>query len=773
MDRPLSPYSPMSPVYPFNRPLSSYAYPSALTSPIQLPYDRSVWSPQAHILPQQVHYPPVSNPEPTKIPAASLIAPPRPSSAKPERSQPLHDFRDDVSFEPMHRPLLPLVISETQEGKGERATRIAHHLRMSSRGRSASPPSHCYTVTTMPNPHSHFAVAVAASAQLDTCSPPLQSTDTTQAISPKLSVSPVLSPRPMLSPTHSFTEDHATPVATLERIAARLSEEKSGGPSLDKTLPSLPSTNKAHTVRPDARSLFPHAADEQAAMDKPCPPTPKIGALTSPRALWTNPEDSISPPRILSGLDALEAKLLAEVGTRKLEQTERHPDVRTVLPVDIPRAKVDPPNDSAISSLALPGLEPEEGTLYVGWRSEKNGLSNEGDKEDNINAPLDISRKRSSERVSDQPTPLSLRSARRTKGGRKSGEQGADAVKDAEMHKLRKAAQGRIAAWLDSVDSVSPTQLESPSFDDTGDLNGIIDLTCDNLDDAQPQDPPDHPQDLVHDAASAVPSPQSSGFVPIGSVQATISRSRFMNSRSSHVQSQSTAQETRHKASEASQPPVPDLRAVLAAGARYDARSARGGRGGKVTSIAAIWATATQGEGKSSPHDNLSPIHVSHAKRHFVSPKPFQPRPRQVTTQSPMKPSLKIAFRPLVPPRRLSGNSSSHSSTSASPDTQTKPMSFASLVAKGTDIVKSPSVPAVISSSLAKPMFSSTASLARPIPPLLDRNKVNVLPPPAISESRSPSKTSLTLNKPVGKTELVFGQARLRELIQRYQGGGS
>lgn len=568
----------------------------------------------------------------------------------------------------------------------------------------------------------------------------------------------------MLSPTHSFTEDHTTPVATLDRIAARLSDasEKHGSPSFDKTLPSLPSTDKALTVRPDARSLFPHAADEQAAMDKPCPLTPKIGALTSPRALWTNPEDSISPPRIRSGLDALEAKLLAEMGTRKLDQTERHPDVRTVLPVDIPRPKADPPNDSAISSLALPGLEPEEGTLYVGWKSERNGLSDEGDKQDN--GPSDIGRKRSSERVGDEPTPLSLRSAKRAKGGRKSEEHGADAAKDAEMHKLRKAAQGRIAAWLDSVEPVPPTQLESPSFDDTGDLNGIIDLTCDNLDSALPQDPPDNPQDLVHDTASAAPSPQSSGFVPIGSVQATISRSRFMNSRASHVKSHSPGQETAPKPSEASPPPsVPDLRAVLAAGVRYDARSARGGRGGKVTSIAAIWASATQGEGKSPPHSKLSPMRVPHTKRHAVSPKPFQPRPRLAPTQSPMKPSLKTAFRPLVPPRRLSGNSSSHSSTSATPDTQTKPMSFASLVAKGTDIVKSPSVPAVISSSLAKPMFSSTASLARPIPPLLDRNKVNVLPPTTISESMSPS----------GKTELVFGQARLRELIQRYQGGGS
>jgi hypothetical protein len=84
-------------------------------------------------------------------------------------------------------------------------------------------------------------------------------------------------------------------------------------------------------------------------------------------------------------------------------------------------------------------------------------------------------------------------------------------------------------------------------------------------------------------------------------------------------------------------------------------------------------------------------------------------------------------------------------------------------------VIKAASVPAIVSSSHATPMLSSTASLARPSPPPGERRgQPKVLS--TIKESRSEVGKGKEMPpvKPAAG-DLVFGQARLRDLIKKYQ----
>jgi hypothetical protein len=100
--------------------------------------------------------------------------------------------------------------------------------------------------------------------------------------------------------------------------------------------------------------------------------------------------------------------------------------------------------------------------------------------------------------------------------------------------------------------------------------------------------------------------------------------------------------------------------------------------------------------------------------------------------------------------------------------------SLADLTARRARLIKSQSVPAAVSSSHATPMLSSTASLARS-GPLPDRRKAPIKLPPTISESQPEISQSTPRVAAVGspqpsKGDLAFGQARLRDLIKKYQG---
>jgi len=619
-----------------------------------------------------------------------------------------------------------------------------------------------------------------------------------------------VSPRPMLSPKHSFSIDpftQVTQVEQLERIVAQEETTADTSGSTDaadirptnreKTLPRVPESNEKGAVTPMPTRMDTFFSDN-AVHPEDTPPTPTLAAITSLKVPRPAGLDNA-----LSGLDALEAKLLAQVGTRKMEKTER-PDVRSVLPIAIPRPIDDPANESAISSLTLPGLDADAKTLKLGQTSHE--LEHEEQDDD---PALTEGRK---DRLRDQGSKENRKGgstgARKSKererhGGKRSGEHtGANG----ELHKLRKSAQGRVAAWLGSIEPDVPPPSDTPppvspytvadltevaredshgrvaawlggmrseaSLEPEDDALPSSDALVANVipqigEDAKSQDAiPEHndtaqalpPQ--ATEEVSAAPNPRSSGFVPIGTLRAD----RF------------TIPPRKTGTTDSTMKPTPSPRQGLKLPrpldpeVRYDIRSARGGRGGKVAAVAAIWASAAQQNKQLNVKEKLDPP----GRRPIATSKhPITLDKAAVRAEAGHQAQLAPEFDTKVvhipaKPTRASQPSTPKLSTTASPDA--KPVSSVDFAAKRARMIKSTSVPAAISSSLATPMLSSTASLARGFPPLTDKTKAGIKPAPVVFEDTQPSAKMDVAKSANTKGDLAFGQARLRELIKRYQG---
>jgi hypothetical protein len=305
---------------------------------------------------------------------------------------------------------------EPEEGKGRRAERVTRHLRQSSRHRSVSPLSHRFPVpapiTGMARLRNLPLPPIGARNLITSVpNPPNNALSVPDTHFP--SAADVYSPRPVLSPKHSFSVDPVTHnsvgkserVEALERMAAEVGQKtqdlstgdipNSSGidddgadtdADINKTLPPPPVPSGKENAKRNGRmhidKYFPgdgvesepereiqsaHDALHSLPSDK-TPPTPTLTAVTPARPQLHRPGtknnhfltglDGTSE----SGLDALERRLLVEVGTRKLEKDPR-PDVRTVLgaqPIAIPLStrgkEAEPLNDSAISSLTLAGM---------------------------------------------------------------------------------------------------------------------------------------------------------------------------------------------------------------------------------------------------------------------------------------------------------------------------------------------------------------------------------------------------------------------------------
>ena len=202
---------------------------------------------------------------------------------------------------------------------------------------------------------------------------------------------------------------------------------------------------------------------------------------------------------------------------------------------------------------------------------------------------------------------------------------------------------------------------------------------------------------------------------------------------------------------------------------QYDVRSARGGRGGQVTAIAAFWAAAAKEASKGGPSRPAidTSVDVTSGKQAapIVAPKPViaQRINEPLITERPAPRSLK----PIPSAKSLDANKASL--PVAVFDSSPKLLGLAGRTKPAT---KSSSVPAVVSSSLATPMLSSTASLARPPVEQPRRPIVGVVGTNFITSVEPPTK-------PYGPTkakstpDLAFGKARLRDLIRKYQERGS
>ena len=443
------------------------------------------------------------------IPFPAPASPPK-DSFVPYDSPPPHKEPSPANYEP-------------EEGKGERAVREWRHL-------LPLPP----TVETL-QPTTTTAVAV------------------------------LHSPRPQLTPKHSMTNitdayTRATRVTTkservevLEEMAdvvvRRSGEDLSGGGlrgvvkeveqeqkerererekvEREKSLPVPPSVSDL--VREEewerrSKGLLPGAPPPLADLT---PPTPTLHALVMRSRGREREKREV---RDESGLDALERRLLREVGTRKMEGPARV-DVRSVLgvggegagagasvPIPIPAPVKSPEemmmmmnNDSAISSLTLAGqmmlegmddLEGDDDPDSDGGRTHRAiSRSSAGGRGDEIRGVAggnddEWEMRHTRERASvfangGAPAPALLPSIFGMK------------EKGAGRKKSRAKAKGCVAAWLGEIDiGVPPLEQVIPPSPSV--VRGFDDLLEE-----------EGPEEAV--AGTIKPDPRSSGFVPIGS----------------------------------------------------------------------------------------------------------------------------------------------------------------------------------------------------------------------------------------------------------------
>lgn len=686
-----APYNPVisyeTSVYPIRSPPPPEPYfqryaPRAMSPP---------WSPSpqpVYAAHNQYYYyhPP---PQAVSLPHPIL----RPSSADPFIAQQLPAMppqKQMLDVEPMLSPE-SVYPAEGEVGKGERASRISAHLRMSSRNRSVSPQSHRFptgpaSVDLQP-PHLNDVEGISPSSAYLLVPDGIKRSPASSIATSRQNTE-LLSPRPIISPKNSFSISQGTVksdhVVDLERMAA----EDIVADEIDVKEPS------------PERYLLPGSETPETPK---LPPEPILAPVRSRPEIWNRE----------SGLEALERKLLEQVGTRKPESMRR-PDVRTILPITIPSPndpRCDPPNDSAISSLAL-GAE-----VLQDRESLRHG---------SLSGLLDEKRLPSPP-VYLEPDQDSIEEQR----GRPKAK-----VKRSGVHQLRKAAAGRVNAWLGGIeDAPPPPECETPETSMSrvrGSKDG--DLQMEDLEESPAPTPPPLPSKgniNIKIAESEIPK-RSSGFV-LQTTYDPFSEPPPILDELPHKSTPRKSDTLSVPDFNLSSPSKPVLKRFspmtgdsAALDTKYDVRSARGGRGGKVTSIAAIWQSlATKDEHVPAPPKvNIAPGEIPR-----IAP--------PIKFSSPVKRTLR--------PER-------HDNVSAN-----------DLSNRHGRMAKAPSVPAVISSSLATPVLSSTASLARPIPSESQKYSNIVAPTQDHSTAYTP--------KSLSNGDFAFGQARLKDLIRKYQQG--
>lgn len=313
-----------------------------------------------------------------------------------------------------------------------------------------------------------------------------------------------------------------------------------------------------------------------------------------------------------------------------------------------------------------------------------------------------------------------------------------------------KAAQGRITAWLDRIDPDAPA---SPVTSTPNEVDEQPPAAPEIHNPPIPRDPSPRPVIPQRTAESqpevdAAPNPRSSGFMPMSTLRAN--RKEATPTKPQHTGGAIKLPPNLQKCLPA-YPPRP-----LDPEVRYDVRSARGGRGGKVTAVAAIWASALQSTATAESPRTQTPRPVVPAK--IAKPTPFVAPSVEKTREVKAPPPRPRTAERL--PRHAGTPSHNNDTTSKMPARRAK-------------VVKSASVPAVVSSSLATPTISTTASLARPAaltthtnrPPL--KTQISSGIPEVVSPKPSVAAAAAV------KGEMAFGQARLKELIKKYQGQAS
>lgn len=745
------------------------------------------------------------------------LLPPRPASAEPHPQMPYYDTSlpsglpastahlllphpPITYFPPQAAEGSPQHLTDSEEGKGTRASRISQTLRLSSRHRSVSPLSHRFPLSQPSAQHVSPGHPHPSAIQI----PALPNPHDSQSV--------LHSPRPIPSPKQSYSgpSPRSENVCALERMADEVGRN-SGDLSadlpkcvgnvdwnVDKTLPSppVPSGKRPLRVQQYVQAAFPDTIASSCSAPKPelgpsspPPPTPPLAAITPikfPRAptelSGLSTKYAKGAPQE-SGLDALERRLLAEVGTRRQDVGELRPDVRSaVQPITIPASGAPAGvNDSAISSLTLADRdafvrgdederEQEQDHDSDERTQHRGGRHSQSDDEREVRTQRGRGRAKSKHSDEDDER----RAARKRE--RKRGKEG-------DVRKLRSEVKGRIAAWLGEIDT-SPPLVDNSLSTMSPTASHFVSITND-----EPFAPP--PEALLpspgdqelggisfNDDVSAAPNPRSSGFVTISTLEAAGTRRSTVPAAENMHSSPDAEKKTLAAVTLAPGPilrrmsagqstiatPIGSLLSAPLAGpktpdiaradpistitphllshrhprhspqplgpeVKYDVRSARGGKGGRVTEVASLWAAKADATQTQAKHNGAS-----------------QP------VKKPVNHGGKLPIKSPL----------STSQTHGPGDTSREGRGKAT---------KATTVPAVISSSHAVPMLSSTASLARASPN--PRTPASRPLPPMISETISDLKSVVKTPIPrVTRTpgDLGFGQARLRDLIKKYQG---
>lgn len=907
-DRPLtSPYTYPSP--PPAIPLLPQSIPAPLHTQLVIPpyraYDGQLWfpTPPAYVGGPYQDQPPPPRPASANVGATqkSILPTGLPVSGTPEQFH-KHFSSQQHQYYPPHPPQ-----PEETMGHGARAARISHHLRSTSRARSASPPA--------------------------PIAPPTQVT--VDVIAPK----PMPSPK-VVTETHDATDNddpfarsfgrvgtrtRSLSVVKLEEMAVRAAAEieaearaqKEGrGAAVDKTLPVLPvlsckSSGYRANWRVFAQDIFQQMGPQEETMRGPVtetgaeiiPHTPSLSALSLLRP--PPRRDGLALPSYGEqgnggcGLDALERRLVEQVGTRKPSPLPP-PDLLTVLdlgsnsplpppppvpaPVPVPGKKsmaqerpddVDAGaavNESAISSLAL-GAEEDFGGRNANANANPNlnlALPNvqiEGEEEAEGEDPDADGRTQrhgkgassssergtykarsrksaksdSKEKDKDKDKGRVRSKSKEGKAKKKRRRDGKHNEQDDEAARLRSATKGRVAEWLGKLEACEPgpePELVSSSSPPEPEREAatIAGATTSTATTAAPS--PTVPSPVIE----SKPNPRSSGFIAVSTLRrAPISLPPESTSTPTPTPTPapppaSTA--LAHEPFSSSTAATPNLNALPApvpvrrlahvytppsqVEAKYDIKSARGGRGGRVTAVAAIWAevadTAVSSAGASAGScsrtttPTLAPTPTprqAKASRPAAAKGPKAKQSKAAATAVAGVPN-KVPIKPMtsiVGPARVSPipapvkrpPSSSAKEREKEKEVSRPPRTLFGF-GLGAAAAATPSSPAV-SSSIATPVLSSTASLARPpitttttmtttttqaamsnnapspspsSPPLRQaqsRPHPRSRPAPAPVPAPAAGQRSPMVNGGGLKAaEVAFGQARLRDLIKRYQG---
>jgi len=536
-----------------------------------------------------------------------------------------------------------------------------------------------------------------------------------------------------------------------------------------------------------------------------------------------------------SGLDALERRLAEQVGTLRPAAPFSPPDVRTVMadpppapvpaPVPVPgkgkgKGKAAPAveelesadealgsgaavNESAISSLAL-GAEEDFGGRNANINvNVVAALDQEGDVEDVEGEDVDVDADGRTQRWSkgagassgserDTHKARSRKSAKSDpKDKEKDKEKKAKKKREGrdETARLKSAAKGRVTEWLEKLGPHGSVREEQgaplPSLPPEPAPPPALEP---EFTPAPAQEPPA--------VVESKPNPRSSGFISV----ATLRRAPISLPPPLRPDSTSITPQNEHSAPAARQivNGYPPSQVEM----KYGVKSARGGRGGHVTTVAAIWSEAANANGAA----NSTPTPVAKAGGAAFKSKGNPAQTKVVANKngndkrdaSTPKAAPRAAKTPVPrqPARLTKGEDgrvvigrSKPSAPAASPakaEKEDAPPVPRALFGLGAASAATPSSPA-LSSSIATPVLSSTASLAQP-PGVRPRPTPTAPPSSSAPVAASSSTPSLQAPPPPPqpaaakgwrtplvsaaglKTELAFGQARLRDLIRRYQG---